>query len=232
MNFLYLLITQRTGLSGTCQHWPRADPVWPRVCRRRSPVSLSVRRRSMSPTLIVMGSEHPQGAVNNPHHLFYTEVTSQPSFVRLELLAETLQIEKEQLDLFIFLCSICIAGLLLIVNIETDQLDRLRQTGHSASCCLWCTQAQYQHPSPDRQSYISSCLDLRGLLTWRWLFGNLEVVLVSGSGSWGTLKSQKPLLPAWIISRLMSNIFSHSSLGLFSVHQWTHLTLLQHYFDQ
>lgn len=90
-NFLLFLITQRTCLSATCQHRPRTHPVWPLVCGRRSPLSLPVRRRSMSPTLMVVGSERLQGAVNNPHHLSYRQVTPQLSFFCLKVLVGAFQ---------------------------------------------------------------------------------------------------------------------------------------------
>lgn len=52
-----------------CQHWPRTDPIWPLAHTRQSLVSLTVKRTSMSPTLIVISSNRLQGTMNNPLHL-------------------------------------------------------------------------------------------------------------------------------------------------------------------
>lgn len=68
---------------------------------------------------MVVGSERLEGIVNNPHHLSYRQVTPQPSFFCFKLLAEMLQSEK---DPFIFFCGVCVAGLLLIVNIKLINL--------------------------------------------------------------------------------------------------------------
>lgn len=93
-NFLPFLITQRTCRSATCQRWPHIHPVWPLVCGRRSPLSLPVRRRAMSPTLMVVGSECLWGPVNNPHHLSYRQVTPQLSFFHLKVLLGAFQSEN------------------------------------------------------------------------------------------------------------------------------------------
>lgn len=60
-----------------CQHWPHTDPIWPLAYTRQSLVSLPVKRRSMSPTLIVISSDRLQGTMNNPHLLSYGQVTPQ-----------------------------------------------------------------------------------------------------------------------------------------------------------
>lgn len=230
-NFLTLLITPRTCLSGTCQHWPRTDPVWPLVDSRRSPATLPVRRRSMSSTLMVVGSECLQGAVNNPHHLSYRQVTPQLSFFYSNILAETLQSQRGQLDPFIFFSSICVACLLLIANIELINLPGWRrQLG-----MFFCLLLSLVHPGSAPTS-ISWQTELH-----QQLLGSSGVSGLRGDSSlnwslcwWAAHVTQRhssvyslAVASVQILSQLMSAfsyVLFHSSTTLISAHQWTRVT--------
>lgn len=147
---------------------------------------------------MVVGSKRLRGAVNNPHHLSYRHVTSWGSSTNLW--QKHCIVKNSSPSYSSAVHVLLVYGWSLISSWSACRVDADSWECSSASCYLWCTNIRFLTGwATSAAAQTSGATGLRGDSSCY-----LEFVLVSGSRSSESLKSQQPLLSVHIISRLMS----------------------------